>query len=100
MYNLVVLVQQGHALPLSFHNLFNVSQHDKEDVVLEKILKRCFFLNFFYFFKIDESRMAVNTIWVMQGCRIYFVIIMMMIICFYCFCQKLNEDIKYTSLVA
>ncbi|XP_026160908.1 protein sel-1 homolog 3 isoform X2 [Mastacembelus armatus] len=41
MYNLVVLAQQGHALPLSMHSLFNVSHHDEMDVVVEKMLKRC-----------------------------------------------------------
>nr|XP_046248204.1 protein sel-1 homolog 3 isoform X2 [Scatophagus argus] len=41
MYNLVVLAQQGHILPLSFHALFNVSHHDEQDIVVEKILKRC-----------------------------------------------------------
>ncbi|XP_022614767.1 protein sel-1 homolog 3-like [Seriola dumerili] len=41
MYNLVVLVQQGHVLPLSVRGLFNVSHHDKKDAVVEKMLKRC-----------------------------------------------------------
>ncbi|XP_023284508.1 protein sel-1 homolog 3-like isoform X1 [Seriola lalandi dorsalis] len=41
MYNLVVLVQQGHVLPLSVRGLFNVSHHDQKDAVVEKMLKRC-----------------------------------------------------------
>ncbi|KAK2907555.1 hypothetical protein Q8A73_008628 [Channa argus] len=41
IYNLVVLGQQGHALSLSIHGLFNVSRHEGMDVVVEKILKRC-----------------------------------------------------------
>ncbi|XP_040897218.1 protein sel-1 homolog 3 isoform X2 [Toxotes jaculatrix] len=41
MYNLVVLAQQGHVLPPSVHGLFNVSHHDDEDTVVEKILTRC-----------------------------------------------------------
>lgn len=42
MYNLVVLAQQGHILPLSIYNSFNVSHHEEQDVVVEKILKRYF----------------------------------------------------------
>ncbi|XP_070688255.1 protein sel-1 homolog 3 [Pempheris klunzingeri] len=41
MYNLAILAQQGHSLPLDLHGLFNVSHHDEQDVVVEKILKRC-----------------------------------------------------------
>ncbi|XP_071343140.1 protein sel-1 homolog 3 [Trachinotus anak] len=41
MYNLVVLAQQGHVLPLSIRDLFNVSHRDEEDTVVEKMLKRC-----------------------------------------------------------
>uniref|UniRef100_A0A8P4KDE9 Protein sel-1 homolog 3 n=1 Tax=Dicentrarchus labrax TaxID=13489 RepID=A0A8P4KDE9_DICLA len=41
MYNLVVLAQQGHVLPLSVCGLFNVSRRDELDIVVEKILKRC-----------------------------------------------------------
>ncbi|XP_070817191.1 protein sel-1 homolog 3 [Chaetodon trifascialis] len=41
MYNLVVLAQQGYALPPNVHGLFNVSRHDEQDIVVEKILKRC-----------------------------------------------------------
>ncbi|XP_073332497.1 protein sel-1 homolog 3 [Pagrus major] len=41
MYNLVVLAQQGHILPLSIYDLFNVSHHEEQDAVVEKILKRC-----------------------------------------------------------
>lgn len=42
MYNLVVLAQQGHVLPLSIYDSFNVSHHEEQDVVVEKILKRYF----------------------------------------------------------
>ncbi|XP_068176249.1 protein sel-1 homolog 3 [Antennarius striatus] len=41
MYNLVVLAHQGHALPPSVRSLFNLSLHDDEDIVVEKILLRC-----------------------------------------------------------
>lgn len=41
MYNLVVLVQQGHVLPRSILGIFNVSRHDELDTVMEKMLKRC-----------------------------------------------------------
>ncbi|KAM9358011.1 protein sel-1 homolog 3 [Symphorus nematophorus] len=41
MYNLVILAQKGHALPLNIHGMFNVSHHDEQDVVVEKILQRC-----------------------------------------------------------
>ncbi|XP_044054603.1 protein sel-1 homolog 3 isoform X2 [Siniperca chuatsi] len=41
MYNLVVLAQQGHVLPSNIYGLFNVSHHDEQDIVAEKILKRC-----------------------------------------------------------
>lgn len=40
MFNLAVLVQQGHVLPSSVRRLFDVSRHDERDVVVEKILKR------------------------------------------------------------
>uniref|UniRef100_A0A3Q4AT08 Uncharacterized protein n=1 Tax=Mola mola TaxID=94237 RepID=A0A3Q4AT08_MOLML len=42
MYNLAVLVQHGHPLPSRLGRLFDVSRHDGRDVVVEKILKRCF----------------------------------------------------------
>lgn len=42
MYNLAVLVQHGHPLPSRVGRLFDVSRHDGRDVVVEKILKRCF----------------------------------------------------------
>ncbi|GAA6217828.1 protein sel-1 homolog 3-like [Lates japonicus] len=41
MYNLVVLAQQGHTLPPSIRSRFNVSYHDEDDTVVEKILQRC-----------------------------------------------------------
>ncbi|XP_041648116.1 protein sel-1 homolog 3-like [Cheilinus undulatus] len=41
MFNLVILAQQGHALPSDVHSFFNVSQHDEQHTVVEKILKRC-----------------------------------------------------------
>ncbi|CAK6956152.1 protein sel-1 homolog 3%2C partial [Scomber scombrus] len=41
MYNLVILAQQGHILPLSVHGLFNVTHQDEQKIVVEKILKRC-----------------------------------------------------------
>ncbi|KAK2835898.1 hypothetical protein Q5P01_016382 [Channa striata] len=41
MYNLVVLLQQGHALPSNVHGLFNVSRHEGRNVVGGKILKSC-----------------------------------------------------------
>ncbi|KAM7011912.1 protein sel-1 homolog 3 [Tautogolabrus adspersus] len=41
MFNLVVLAQQGHALPSDVHGFFNVSHHDEQHTVVEKILKRC-----------------------------------------------------------
>ncbi|KAA8589682.1 hypothetical protein FQN60_013047 [Etheostoma spectabile] len=40
MFNLVVLAQQGHVLPLSIRGLFNVSHRDEQDIVV-KILNRC-----------------------------------------------------------
>ncbi|TDH08104.1 hypothetical protein EPR50_G00094300 [Perca flavescens] len=40
MFNLVVLAQQGHILPLSIRGLFNVSHCDEQDIVV-KILERC-----------------------------------------------------------
>lgn len=40
MFNLAVLVQQGHVLPSSVRRLFEVLRHDERDVVVEKILKR------------------------------------------------------------
>lgn len=43
MYNLVILAQQGHILPLSVHGLFNVTHQDEQKIVVEKILKRCYF---------------------------------------------------------
>lgn len=42
MYNLVVLAQEGHSLPRSILRFVNVSHHDDLDMVMEKILKRCF----------------------------------------------------------
>ncbi|XP_067453772.1 protein sel-1 homolog 3 [Thunnus thynnus] len=41
MYNLVILAQQGHVLPLIVHGLFNVAHHDEQEIVVEKILERC-----------------------------------------------------------
>ncbi|XP_060885719.1 protein sel-1 homolog 3 [Labrus mixtus] len=41
MFNLVLLVQQGHTLPPDVHGFFNVSHHDEQHTVVEKILKRC-----------------------------------------------------------
>lgn len=41
MYNLAVLAQQGHVLPLSILGWFNVTHDDELDIVVEKILKRC-----------------------------------------------------------
>ncbi|XP_070765272.1 protein sel-1 homolog 3 [Enoplosus armatus] len=41
MYSLAVLAQQGHVLPLNIYSFFNVSHHDEQDIVGEKILKRC-----------------------------------------------------------
>ena len=43
MYNLVLLAQEGHVLPLNIRSLFNASHRDEQDTVVEKILKRCFF---------------------------------------------------------
>lgn len=40
MFNLAVLVQQGHVLPSSVRRLFDVSRHDEQDIVVEKVLKR------------------------------------------------------------
>ncbi|XP_059197524.1 protein sel-1 homolog 3 [Centropristis striata] len=40
MYNLVLLAQQGHILPWSIRDLFNVSHRDEQDIV-ERILERC-----------------------------------------------------------
>lgn len=45
LYNLVDLVERGHVLPRSVGSWFNVSRLDKQDVVVEKILKRCSFRN-------------------------------------------------------
>lgn len=42
MYNVVDLVERGHALPLSVGSWFNVSHLDTQDVAVEKILTRCF----------------------------------------------------------
>uniref|UniRef100_A0A673BSH8 Uncharacterized protein n=1 Tax=Sphaeramia orbicularis TaxID=375764 RepID=A0A673BSH8_9TELE len=44
MFNLVVLAQQGHRLPLRMQSFFNVSHRDEMDAVVETILKRCFIL--------------------------------------------------------
>lgn len=41
MYNVFVLVEQGHVLPLGVGSWFNVSHLDNQDVAMEKILKRC-----------------------------------------------------------
>ncbi|XP_028260580.1 protein sel-1 homolog 3 [Parambassis ranga] len=41
MYNLAVLVQQGHNLPPSISGLFKVSRRDELHTVMEKILNRC-----------------------------------------------------------
>ncbi|XP_061593913.1 protein sel-1 homolog 3-like isoform X2 [Cololabis saira] len=41
MYNLAVLVQQGHVLPPSILHSFGLSSHDEPDSVTEKMLKRC-----------------------------------------------------------
>uniref|UniRef100_UPI0037E8532C protein sel-1 homolog 3 isoform X2 n=1 Tax=Semicossyphus pulcher TaxID=241346 RepID=UPI0037E8532C len=41
MFNLVLLVRQGHALPSNIYGLFDVSPHDEQHVVVTKILKRC-----------------------------------------------------------
>lgn len=41
MFNLVVLAQQGHALPSDIYSFFNLSQYDEQHTVTEKILKRC-----------------------------------------------------------
>ncbi|KAM6921995.1 protein sel-1 homolog 3 [Xenentodon cancila] len=41
MYNLAVLVQQGHILPPSILDSFSLSHHDEPDSVTEKMLKRC-----------------------------------------------------------
>ncbi|KAK0141736.1 Protein sel-1 3 [Merluccius polli] len=40
-FSLVTMAQEGHVLPLSVRRWFNVSAHDKLDVLLEKILRRC-----------------------------------------------------------
>ncbi|CAL8252123.1 unnamed protein product [Merluccius merluccius] len=39
-FSLVTMAQEGHVLPLSVRRWFNVSAHDKLDVLLEKILRR------------------------------------------------------------
>ncbi|CAJ1059924.1 protein sel-1 homolog 3 [Xyrichtys novacula] len=41
MFNLVVLVKEGHTLPPDTYNFFSVSRYDELHVVVEKILKRC-----------------------------------------------------------
>lgn len=41
LYNLVDLVERGHVLPPGVGSWFNVSRLDDQDVVVEKILKRC-----------------------------------------------------------
>ncbi|XP_034561447.1 protein sel-1 homolog 3 [Notolabrus celidotus] len=41
MFNLVLLAKQGHALPLDVYGFFNLSRHDEQHVVVEKILRRC-----------------------------------------------------------
>uniref|UniRef100_A0A8C5H8P0 Protein sel-1 homolog 3-like n=1 Tax=Gouania willdenowi TaxID=441366 RepID=A0A8C5H8P0_GOUWI len=41
MYNLVVLVHEGHIFPRSINSFFNVSHRDEVHTVMEKILKRC-----------------------------------------------------------
>ncbi|XP_075901467.1 protein sel-1 homolog 3 isoform X2 [Nelusetta ayraudi] len=41
MFNLAVLVQRGHVVPLSVRGLFNVTSLDEQEVVVEKILQRC-----------------------------------------------------------
>ncbi|CAB1439267.1 unnamed protein product [Pleuronectes platessa] len=41
MYNLGILAQQGHALPQSVRGMFNVTHYDEEDIVVEKVLRRC-----------------------------------------------------------
>uniref|UniRef100_A0A3Q1IK76 Uncharacterized protein n=1 Tax=Anabas testudineus TaxID=64144 RepID=A0A3Q1IK76_ANATE len=41
IYNLVVLAQRGHVLPLSVLSLFNVTRDDDVDIVVEKLLRRC-----------------------------------------------------------
>ncbi|XP_056893155.1 protein sel-1 homolog 3 isoform X1 [Takifugu flavidus] len=41
LYNVVDLVERGHVLPGSARSWFNVSRLDNQDVVVEKILKRC-----------------------------------------------------------
>lgn len=47
MFNLAVLVQRGHVVPLSVRGLFNVTSLDEQEVVVEKILQRCLFYFFF-----------------------------------------------------
>lgn len=41
LYNVADLVERGHVLPGSAGSWFNVSRLDDQDVVVEKILKRC-----------------------------------------------------------
>lgn len=41
LYNVADLVERGHVLPGSAGSWFNVSRLDNQDVVVEKILKRC-----------------------------------------------------------
>ncbi|XP_056132793.1 protein sel-1 homolog 3 [Lampris incognitus] len=41
MYNLAALAQEGHVLPRSTRDFFNVSPHDTLETLLEKILQRC-----------------------------------------------------------
>ncbi|XP_033848057.2 protein sel-1 homolog 3 [Periophthalmus magnuspinnatus] len=41
MFNLFILMQQGHSLPSRVQEFFNVSRQDEPDIVMEKILTRC-----------------------------------------------------------
>lgn len=80
MYNLVVLAQQGHVLPLSIYDSFNVSHHEEQDVVVEKILKRYFLKSMKYCDKLLIGLYRNGT------CKIYGT------------CQNLEEKICNTDL--
>ncbi|XP_074523997.1 protein sel-1 homolog 3 [Halichoeres trimaculatus] len=41
MFNLVVLVKEGHTLPTEVYRFFNLSRYDEQHIVVEKILRRC-----------------------------------------------------------